>query len=192
MFKDNVEVSKILSLVLRHQPEKIGISLDQEGWVDVSVLLAELNAHGNPLNIEELQEIVRTSDKKRFTFSEDGRKIRAAQGHSIQTVCVQYPELAPPDILYHGTAERFLAQIQKDGLLPGKRQHVHLTASKGIALETGKRHGKALLLQINAKAMDEAGFKFWLAENNVWLTEAVPSQFVTVSQAQELRYNLHE
>src|ERR1044071_1581552 len=133
MRKDLVKVSKFLSLVLRHQPDFIGLKLDEAGWVEVAGLLAACAAHGFPITRLLLEEVVQTNDKKRFAFSEDGLKIRASQGHSVE-VELAYLPLAPPEILYHGTATRFLDSIKERGLLKGQRHHVHLSADRETAI----------------------------------------------------------
>jgi len=174
-----VSTSKFLSLVLRHDPTALGITLDSNGWADVDELLALLNAKGKPLTREQLDHVVSTNPKKRFAFNDDGTRIRASQGHSIEIDLALTP-ITPPDILYHGTATRFLDSIFEKGLIPGSRQHVHLTLDVEMTLEVAKRHGKPALLIINAKAMSQAGHLFYCSENHVWLTENVPAQYLTL------------
>lgn len=177
MRKDLVKVSKFLSLVLRHQPEKIGITLDDAGWVEVSNLLRACNENGFAISAQLLEEVVRTNDKKRFAFSEDGLKIRASQGHSIE-VELDYTPITPPEILYHGTATRFLDSIKEQGLLKGTRHHVHLSADEETAIKVGARHGKAMVLIIESARMHAAGFFFYKSENGVWLTDHVPTDYI--------------
>ena len=172
--KNDTEVSKFLSFLLRHEPEAIGLSLDPAGWADIATLLAQADKHERRIDRETLVRVVRTRDKKRFALSEDGTRIRAAQGHSLTTVNVQPQETTPPDVLYHGTAERFVDTIFAEGLQPRERQFVHLTADRETALESGKRYGKPVLLRVDARAMHAARHTFFLAENGVWLTKSVP------------------
>lgn len=178
MTKDRTtRVSKFLSLVLRHQPQKIGIELDEAGWVEVQTLLDALVSHNFPITPEELNQVVETSDKKRFAFSEDRHQIRASQGHSVQ-VELGYQPATPPDILYHGTVDRFLASIRKTGLIKGQRHHVHLSPDTETATKVGDRRGKAIILKINAAAMTKEGLLFYISANGVWLTDNVPPQFI--------------
>jgi putative RNA 2'-phosphotransferase len=168
-----VKISKFLSLVLRHKPEEIGIRLDAAGWVTVDELLRACQAHGLSIRRDELEEVVRTNDKKRFAFSEDRQFIRASQGHSVE-VKLDYQPLTPPETLYHGTATRFLDSIQAQGLVKGKRHHVHLSSDEATAVKVGARHGKAVVLVVESLRMHRDGFLFYRSENGVWLTEEVP------------------
>jgi putative RNA 2'-phosphotransferase len=177
MRKDLVKVSKFLSLVLRHQPDKIGLKLDEAGWVEVAELLAACTAHGFPITRLLLEEVVQTNDKKRFAFSEDGLKIRTSQGHSVE-VELDYMPLAPPEILYHGTATRFLDSIKEQGLLKGQRHHVHLSANRETAIHVGSRHGVPVVLVITSGQMHSQGFLFYLSENGVWLTDHIPPAYI--------------
>jgi putative RNA 2'-phosphotransferase len=172
-----VRVSKFLSLVLRHQPEEIGLSLDQSGWASVEHLIEASRRRGFEFRLEELQNVVAGNDKKRFSLSEDGLWIRANQGHSIK-VELGYAPTAPPEILYHGTAERFLTSIKQQGLIKGKRHHVHLSADVDTAMKVGRRHGKPVVLGIEAGRMSQDGFIFYLSANGVWLTDRVPVQYL--------------
>lgn len=172
--------SKFLSLVLRHQPETIGIQLDAEGWTDVSILLQQMIKHRNPLKLQELIEVVENNDKKRFQLSEDHSKIRAVQGHSTQQVQREYIAMTPPDMLYHGTAIRFVDAILEQGLIAGQRHHVHLSADLVTATKVGQRHGKVVIFRINTQQMQQDGFKFYQAENGVWLTEKVPNHYLSL------------
>ncbi|MBM7330763.1 RNA 2'-phosphotransferase [Rhizobium pusense] len=165
--------SKFLSYVLRHAPESIGLTLDDQGWANVSDLLAKANSSGTSLDEVGLRAVVAESDKKRFTLSEDGRRIRAAQGHSVK-VDLGIAPVEPPPRLFHGTATRFLVAILQDGLRPGSRQQVHLSADIATAHEVGRRHGKPAILLVDAKRMFADGHSFYQAENGVWLTNAVP------------------
>lgn len=178
MSERKVKVSKFLSLVLRHQPQRIGLALDESGWAFVSELLAACRAHGFAVTEEELREVVATNDKKRFAFDETGERIRASQGHSID-VELGYEEAAPPTVLYHGTAERFIASIREQGLIKGKRHHVHLSADTDTARSVGQRYGKPIVLKIDSARMQAAGYKFYISANGVWLTEHVPAEYLT-------------
>jgi putative RNA 2'-phosphotransferase len=178
MSKQLSETSKFLSFVLRHQPDAIGITLDLEGWTDISALIDAAVNDGKQLDRDLIQTVVTTSEKKRFAISDDGLRIRAVQGHSTENVDINYVEKVPPEILYHGTATRFMASIQKEGLLPGPRQYVHLSQDEKTALSVGQRHGNPVVLRIKALLMHEQGFKFFQAENDVWLTNAIPVLFI--------------
>ena len=173
------KISKFLSLVLRHQPEKIGIQLDESGWVAVDKLLAGMNQHGRPIITHAtLEEVVQTNDKKRFSFSEDGQRIRANQGHSL-TIELGYEPAIPPEILLHGTPTRFVDTIRKEGLKKMKRHHVHLHTDLKTATAVGNRRGQAVILKINSQAMHEAGYTFYVTPNDVWLVDQVPPEFIT-------------
>ncbi len=175
--KETIRTSKFLSLVLRHEPERVGLKLGEAGWVAVDELLRAVNANGVTLTLDQLKHIVATSDKKRFAFSEDGQQIRASQGHSVE-VDLQYPPQTPPEILYHGTATRFLDGICKDGLQRMERHDVHLSAETKVTIQVGGRHGKPALLTIRAGDMHRAGFVFRCSANGVWLVDNVPPQFI--------------
>ena len=177
--KETIRTSKFLSLVLRHQPEKIGIQLDETGWTEVSTLLNALRSHGVVLSLENLRHVVETNNKKRFAFDDSGLKIRASQGHSID-IDLDYVPKMPPEILYHGTAHTFLASILNTGLDKRKRHHVHLSKDVETALQVGGRHGKPVVLTILAGKMAAQGFAFFQSENGVWLTEHVPTEFIEV------------
>ena len=173
-----VQISKFLSLVLRHQPEKIGLRLSQSGWASVEELIEASRQRGIEFTLEELQNIVASNDKQRFSLSEDGLSIRANQGHSIE-VELGYAPSAPPEVLYHGTAERFLNSIKQQGLIKGRRHHVHLSADVDTAVKVGRRHGEPVVLKVEAGRMHQDGFVFYLSANRVWLTERVPVQYMT-------------
>ena len=177
--KENIKLSKFLSLVLRHQPDLIGITLDEQGWVVVSELKKKAAAYGTAFSLEELDHVVGTNSKKRFAFSEDKRKIRASQGHSVD-IDLGYAPQTPPDILFHGTATHAVDSILKAGLEKRKRTHVHLSADRETATKVGQRHGKPVIFEVDAGKMSKAGHLFYLSENGVWLTEAVPAEFLTV------------
>jgi len=177
MDPDLVRLSKFMSLVLRHKPQEIGLELDANGWADVDELIARANVRGVRLNRQILQTVVETNDKQRFALSDDGTRIRASQGHSIEVDLALAPR-QPPEILFHGTTSRFLESIRRQGLLRGKRQHVHLSPDEATATKVGQRHGKPVILRILAEQMHQAGRQFYLSANGVWLTEHVPCQYL--------------
>ena len=170
-------ISRFLSLVLRHKPEEIGLFLDDNGWADVNELIQKMQVSGFEIDHTIIEEVVQTNDKKRFAFNADKSLIRASQGHSIE-VELNLAVTIPPAILYHGTTERFLKSIFTTGLQKQKRQYVHLSEQPATAKTVGARYGKPVVLQIDAKAMHDDGFIFYLSENKVWLTDAVPVQYI--------------
>lgn len=172
-----VSVSKFLSLVLRHQPGKIGLSLDENGWADIGELLRLAAERGKRIDRATLDQVVRENDKKRFAVSPDGLRIRASQGHSIE-IDLDLPPSAPPEELFHGTAERNLESIRSGGLIPGSRRHVHLSLNIETATAVGMRHGRPAVLRVRAGEMAREGLVFYVSENGVWLTEAVPPRFL--------------
>jgi putative RNA 2'-phosphotransferase len=175
------KISKKLSYVLRHAPESIGLTLDNQGWANVKDLMIKieipLSLPAGQAGIEALVEVVETNEKKRFAFNDDMTLIRASQGHSID-IDLAYQPTTPPDFLFHGTATRFIESIQKEGLLKGSRHHVHLSLDESTAQKVGMRHGKPIILTIKSKDMYEAGHLFYVSENDVWLTEHVPVAFI--------------
>ncbi len=170
--------SKFLSLILRHKPETIDVKLDENGWLEISKLIKNANQHGNSITLELLHDVVATSDKRRFMLSEDGLKIRANQGHSVENVDLQLESIAPPDVLYHGTVAQFIASIREQGLQKRSRNHVHLSSELSTASQVGMRRGKPIVLVINSEQMHDAGYQFFQSANGVWLTEAVPVEFI--------------
>jgi len=174
----NKSISKFLSLVLRHQPEAVGLALDSCGWVSVDELLRAFAEHGKALTRADLENIVATSDKRRFALSPDGSMIRANQGHSV-AVDLALPPALPPDVLFHGTVARYLPAIRVQGLLKGQRHHVHLSASRELAVIVGKRRGEPHVLEVDARGMTACGFVFYRSENDVWLTDHVPARFLS-------------
>jgi putative RNA 2'-phosphotransferase len=179
MAADDVsQLSKFLSFVLRHKPGAIGLSLDPQGWASIDELTLKSNAAGKCFSREELLHVVETSEKKRFSISADGRRIRAAQGHSV-TVQLGLSPREPPSVLYHGTATQFVASILAVGLKPQARQQVHLSVDEETAHRVGQRHGKPTILAVDALRMHANGFLFFLADNGVWLTDQVPPEFLT-------------
>lgn len=173
------DFSKFLSLVLRHDPGKAGILLDSAGWVSIEELLAGVTRArpGLPSNRETLERLVAENDKQRFEVSEDGLRIRARQGHSVEVELGDEPQ-EPPETLYHGTAEQHLDGIREHGLLRMARHAVHLSPNPETAIRVGSRHGKVVVLQVRAKQMHDNGFSFCLTGNNVWYTDHVPWKYV--------------
>ncbi len=179
MNPDLVGLSKFLSLVLRHRPETIGLALDANGWAGVDDLLARAAEFGQPLTRDILTEIVATNEKQRFTFSADGLRVRANQGHSL-AVDLELPAVPPPEFLYHGTARSSLESILREGLVPGRRQHVHLAYAADSARKVGARHGTPVVLRVRALELSDAGHTFRVSVNGVWLTDRVPPEFLDV------------
>lgn len=178
MSTSHTAISKFLSYVLRHEPQSIGLQLDSEGWASVAALIEGARRNGHDLDEALLQAVVAGSDKKRFALSDDGRHIRAVQGHSTASVALTFPERTPPAVLYHGTASRFLASILAEGLKPGARHHVHLSADIATARSVGQRYGTPVILTVDAARMHEQGHVFMQADNGVWLTAHVPVAFL--------------
>ena len=172
-----VRTSKFLSLVLRHEPGKIGVTLDEAGWTEVDGLLTACAAHGVVITRAELGEIVASSDKQRFALSPDGARIRANQGHSVD-VDLELPPATPPARLYHGTVAEAVPAIRAEGLTKRARHHVHLSADTETATAVGGRRGKAVILVIQAAAMAAAGHVFFVSANGVWLTDHVPAEYI--------------
>jgi putative RNA 2'-phosphotransferase len=170
-------MSKFLSLVLRHQPDKVGIVLDAGGWVDVDELITACAAKGRRFSRAELDHVVATNNKKRFAYSADGRRIRASQGHSV-TVELGLAATAPPDVLYHGTAAATLPLILREGLRPMSREDVHLSADVQTAVRVGSRHGRPVVLAVDAVGLAGAGHEFRVSANGVWLTDRVPPEWL--------------
>lgn len=170
--------SKYISLILRHKPDVIGITLDEHGWADVDELIKGVNKT-HELNREILERIVAKDEKQRYAFSEDGKKIRANQGHSI-LVDVELAEVVPPDVLYHGTGIKYKDSIDKQGLIPKSRLHVHLSGDIETARKVGQRHGKPIIYKIDATTMHKDGYKFFQSVKGVWLTKEVPIRFLEV------------
>ncbi len=171
------KVSKFLSLVLRHKPETIGLTLDGGGWVDLDELLGAFARHGHEISRSTLLQVVELNDKSRFAIR-DGL-IRASQGHSIDVDLGLTPR-TPPDLLYHGTATRFLDSIRSEGLRSRSRQFVHLSSDEETAVSVGSRHGKPVVLAVDARAMQECGCAFYLSENGVWLVAEVAPKYIDV------------
>lgn len=174
----HVSTSKYLALILRHKPQEAGITLDEHGWAYVPDLIRGVSKT-HKLNVKMLEEIVSTDSKNRYSFNEDHSLIRANQGHSIK-VDVELAQADPPAILYHGTAEKYLPSIKKEGLIPKSRLYVHLSTDQETARKVGARHGKPMVLAVDSKAMQQDGYKFFLSQNGVWLTKAVPVEYLSV------------
>lgn len=170
------ETSKFISLILRHKPEVIGITLDEHGWANVDELIAGV-AKTHEFNADILEEIVRTDEKQRYSFNEDKTLIRANQGHSIP-VDVELDEVEPPVELWHGTGEKYVAAIDDQGLIPKSRLYVHLSKDRDTAVKVGKRHGMPVLYIVKAGEMYQDGYKFYLSQNGVWLTKKVPAKYL--------------
>ncbi|MEL6519783.1 MAG: RNA 2'-phosphotransferase [Pseudomonadota bacterium] len=171
--------SKFLSLVLRHEPERIGLRLDPAGWVAVDDLLRAMAQAGQEMPLDDLLRLVAESDKKRFTLSADGVRIRAAQGHSVEVDLGLEPK-CPPEQLYHGTARHTVDQILSEGLKPGQRQHVHLSLDIATAQRVGQRHGTPVVLHVAARQRYGDGGLFWQADNGVWLTDKVDPKYLSL------------
>lgn len=174
------DISRYMSLILRHKPDAIGIVLDEHGWANVDELIAGI-AKDNEFNMDILEEIVKSDEKQRYSFNEDKTLIRANQGHSIP-VDVELEENEPPELLWHGTGEKYVDSIEAQGLIPKSRLYVHLSKDEDTAVRVGKRHGKPVLYHVKAKQMHDDGYKFYLSVNGVWLTKEVPLKYL-VKQA---------
>ena len=172
----DVRLGRFLSLVLRHNPQAAGITLDEHGWADVEALLTGVRRTGRQIDRETLERIVRENNKQRYAFNQDHSKIRANQGHSLQ-VDVELRRETPPQLLYHGTAIRFLDSIRREGLQRMSRQYVHLSGDYATALAVGRRHGSPVVLTIDAGAMAQDGAVFYRSENGVWLCQEVPPAY---------------
>ncbi len=174
-------ISKYLSYVLRHHPESIDLALDEQGWADIDALLVKCAAKHVLFDREDLSQLVAQNDKQRFAIDRANNKIRANQGHSIRIDAALAPA-APPAVLYHGTAKRFIPAILEQGLLKQNRLHVHLSHEMATARNVGSRHGMPVVLEIDAAAMQRDGFIFYLSENKVWLTGRVPAKYISYEQ----------
>lgn len=176
--EDKKRIGKFLSLVLRHEPQKIGLELDEQGWANVNELIEKCKKHRYHFTMDQLEEIVETNNKKRYSFDEKRNKIRANQGHSIE-IDLGLSPIEPPEFLYHGTATRFLSSIMKEGIVKGSRQHVHLSSDKETAEKVGSRHGKVCILTILTGKMYQDGIPFYQSENGVWLTDFVDVKYIS-------------
>lgn len=169
-------LSKFISMILRHRPEIIGITLDEHGWANVDELIEGINKT-EAFSKATLEKIVKTDEKQRYSFSRDKTMIRANQGHSIP-VDVELEKKEPPEILYHGTSTKSVKSIKEKGLLPMERIYVHLSADVKTATKVGKRHGSPYIFKVNAKQMSKDGYDFFQSVNGVWLTKDVPIQYL--------------
>ena len=171
------KLSVFISLVLRHKPDAAGITLDEHGWANVDELINGINNTGRKIDMTMLEEIVKTDNKQRYSINEDKTLIRANQGHSIP-VDVELKEQEPPELLYHGTADRFLDNIMTEGLKPMSRLYVHLSKDVETAKKVGKRHGNPVVLKVYSRQMNRDGVEFYLSENGVWLTKKVDAEYL--------------
>lgn len=171
------KLSVFVSLVLRHKPDVVGITLDVHGWANVDELINGINNTGRRINRAMLEEIVRTDNKQRYSFNTDKTLIRANQGHSIP-VDVELKEQEPPDFLYHGTADKFIKGIMIKGLKPMSRLYIHLSKDIETAKKVGKRHGNPVVFKVHSGQMEHDGIKFYLSENGVWLTKKVDVKYL--------------
>lgn len=174
-------LSKFLSLVLRHRPELLDISLDQNGWCDVNDLIDGMRRKGKLIDLKILKAIVESDNKQRYSFDDDHSKIRANQGHSM-SVDLGLEEKEPPEFLYHGTVERFVESILEKGLIKGQRQYVHLSKDIETAQKVASRRGEGLILKISSRKMYRDGYKFYLSKNLVWLCDTVPREYISINE----------
>lgn len=172
-------ISKFISMILRHKPEVIGITLDEHGWADVDELIKGINETGEEIEFSKdtLEIIVKTDKKQRYSFSQDKTLIRANQGHSIP-VDVELEKKEPPKVLYHGTGIKSVKAIQEQGLLPMERLYVHLSTDVETATNVGKRHGTPVIFKVNAEQMQKDSYDFFQSVNGVWLTKEVPVKYL--------------
>lgn len=178
-----VKISQYLSKHLRHQPDRLGLTLAPGGWVAVDALLQACAEQQFPVSRAELEQVVANSDKQRFAFDSTQTQIRANQGHSV-AVDLQLKPQTPPDLLYHGTGVQSVALIQQSGLLKMARHHVHLSQDMETAYKVGARHGRPVILEVDAVTMQQAGFEFYRSENGVWLVDWVPPEYLTLQESE--------
>ena len=169
------DTSKFISLILRHKPDAIGITLDEHGWANVDELIEGI-AKQQHFDMPMLEEIVATDEKQRYSFNEDKTQIRANQGHSVP-VNVELEQVSPPKYLYHGTGEKYVASIEEQGLIPKSRLYVHLSPDYNAAEKVGARHGKPVIYRISAERMAKDGYVFYKSVNGVWLTKEIPTKY---------------
>ncbi len=172
-------ISRYIALLLRHHPEKAGLCLDEHGWVEVEALIQGVRRRYPEFNRAVLDEIVARDSKQRYAYNQDKTCIRANQGHSIP-VDVELKQALPPTVLYHGTGEKYVESIQKVGLIPKSRLYVHLSTDIQTAIQVGKRHGQPVVYQIDTQQMIHDGFIFYISANHIWLTKAVPVQYLKI------------
>lgn len=170
--KEEQKISKFISLILRHKPEIINVTLDKNGWCDTETLLKACK-----ITIEDLTSIVNNDNKQRYSFNADKTKIRANQGHSINVDLTLNP-IKPPLMLYHGTSTKYLKSIMQEGIKKMNRQYVHLSDNVETARTVGKRHGKPILLQVDSNKMYNDGYDFYLSDNKVWLSNYIPAKYI--------------
>ncbi len=182
MSQRQTDKSKWMSWALRHDPGAAGITLDDQGWTEIEALLAAAARQKMAMTRDELATIVATNDKQRFAISPDGREIRANQGHSVPIDLGLAPQI-PPALLFHGTADRFVAAILRDGLRKQARHHVHLSAERATAAVVGTRHGRLVVLTVASATMHQEGFAFYRSANGVWLADEVPARFLAVEKS---------
>lgn len=179
-------VSKFLALILRHKPEELGLTLDEQGWCKVDELVKAFKTKFSDFTFETLNEIVRTDEKGRYSFNEDKTLIRAVQGHSTKAVNISFEEIDWNSLehpIYHGTGEKYIDSIYKEGILHKSRNYVHLSGDIETAKKVGSRHGKPVILQIDSKMMNNRGIKLFRSENGVYLVDKVPNDcFIRVTQ----------
>lgn len=175
------ETSKFISLILRHKPEAIGITLDEHGWANVNELIEGISKT-QPIDMATLEQIVEEDEKQRYSFNEDKTLIRANQGHSIP-VDVELEEKEPPEFLYHGTGEKYVASIDVQGLIPKSRLYVHLSSDSDTAKKVGQRHGSPVIYVVNSGRMFRDGYTFYQSVNGVWLTKEVPLHYLDKQEA---------
>ncbi|NRT36070.1 putative RNA 2'-phosphotransferase [Clostridium beijerinckii] len=179
MSNKDMRISKFISLILRHKPEEIGLTLDEYGYINTSDLINGLNKKGHKVTISDIERIVAEDGKQRYSFDNDKTKIKANQGHSIK-VNLELQAVEPPEVLYHGTATRFMDSICREGIKKQSRQYVHLSADIETATKVGKRHGELVIFKISSEQMNKDGYKFFLSENKVWLTDYVPAKYFEI------------
>ena len=177
--KEDMRVSKFLSLILRHKPEELNLKLDEYGYINTFDLIQGMNKKGYKVTINDIKRIVKEDDKQRYSFNDDETKIKANQGHSVD-VNLELKAIEPPNELYHGTATRFVDSICCVGLKKQNRQYVHLSADTDTASKVGKRHGELAIFVVNSRQMYKDGYKFYLSDNNVWLTDYVPTKYLRI------------
>ena len=170
-------LSKFLSLILRHRPEKLGITLDKEGWANTQEIIDKMKQRGMPISLARIREVVQNNDKQRFKLGENDTKIRANQGHSVNINLAIEPTL-PPKKLFHGTATKNLESILAQGIKKGSRQHVHLSMDIVTATKVGQRHGKPVILEVDAEQMSADNILFYQSENGVWLTDYIDPKYI--------------
>ena len=180
------KISKRLSLILRHNPQSVGLSLGENGWVEVQPLLDALTERNVTIDEQILNTVVNNCAKQRFEFDQTKEHIRARQGHSVE-IDLGYTPTTPPDLLYHGTPKKFVDAILEEGLKKQRRHHVHMSENIPLMLEVARRRGEPRLLEINAKQMADEGHEFYLTDNNVWLCSYIPPKFITLKKPETLK-----